>query len=488
MPRVVIALGLYALVGGFVSFIGWPLDLPRLTDWYNNGISIQPNSTVAVTSSGIALLCLALGYRRVASIIGVVVLIMGSTALLQWISPISLPEWNTMLMFGRQWGRVGVVQPGLMGPPGAVCWTLIGVALVLFSQRRDSVRQFIPRLTLVTAGIGGLSIAGYLYGAERLFSQPYFTVIALQTATFVVAVSVGCIAAVPEQAPTRWLLDEGATGAVARRAVPLVIFIPFFAGWLRLYGERQGLYDTSFGTAGLVLVLIILLLALLSWMLRTVSMHESTMRETERRVTATLESITDGFVTIDRDWRYRFVNVEAAQLLQRSQSQLLGTSLWEAFPDAVNSTSYRELHRAVRDRVSVAFEDHHPGLGRWFAYRAYPTSDGALTVYFQDVTARKQAESERAADLAGVSRLQVLSTKLVQSGDYSSLLQEIVAGAAELTGTVKGNIQVLDNETGSLEIVVHQGFGAAFLDRFQNRGAAHGCDLAAKLMKRVEGA
>jgi signal transduction histidine kinase/CheY-like chemotaxis protein/PAS domain-containing protein len=487
VPRVwVITLGLYALVGGFLSFIGWPLDLQRLTDWYNNGISIQPNSTIAVTSSGVALLCLALGYLRVASLVGLVVLLMGSTALLQWITPISLPEWNTLLMFGRQWGRVGVVQPGLMGPPGSLCWTLIGVALVLSAQQKASVRQFIPRLALVTAAIGGLSIAGYLYGAERLFSQPYFTVIALQTATFVVAVSVGCMAAVPEHPPTRWLLDEGATGAVARRAVPLVIFIPFFAGWLRLFGERRGLYDTSFGTAGLVLILIILLLALLSWMLRTVSSHETTLRDTERRVTATLESITDGFVTLDRDWRYQFVNVEAAQLLRRSQSELLGTSAWEAFPDAVNSTSYRELHRAVRDRVSVAYEDYQPVLGRWFSNRAYPTSDGAVSVYFQDVTARKEAEFERAADLAGVSRLQTLSTKLVQSGDYSSLLQEIVAGAAELTGTTKGNIQVLNAETGSLEIVVHQGFGPAFLERFQNRGAPAGCDRAVKDMKRVE--
>jgi PAS domain-containing protein len=347
-------------------------------------------------------------------------------------------------------------------------------------------RRFIPRVSLVTLAIGALSIAGYLYGADRLFSLPTFTVIALQTATFIVAVSAGCIAAVPEYAPTRWLLHDGATGAVARRAVPLIIFIPFFAGWLRLFGERRGLYDTSFGTAALVLLLIILLLVLLSWMLRTVSEHESALRDTERRVSATLESITDGFVTIDRDWRYRFVNAEAARLLRRDPASFHGKSARDLFPEAANSLSYKEVHRAVRDRVSVAFEDYNPVLKRWFANRVYPSADGAVTIYFQDVTARKIAETERASDLAGVARLQALSTKLVQSGDFTSLLQEIVAGAAELTGTTKSNIQFFNPETGNLKIMVHQGLGADFLARFSDRGASLGCDAAARTMQRVE--
>ena len=481
----VITLGLYALVGGFISFLGWVVDLPRLTDWENNGISIQPNSTVAVMLSGMALLLMAFDYRRIASAVGVLVFAIGASALFQWITSVNFESLNTTLMFGREWGRRGVIAPGRMGPPGALCWTLIGIALTLFASNGRRVRRLIPQIALFVLAVGALSVAGYLYGAERLFALPYFTVIAMQTATFIIAVAVGCIAAVPDHAPTRWFLDEGATGAVARRAVPLLIFIPIVAGWLRLFGERRGLYDTSLGTAILVLVLIALLLMLLSWMLRTISTNETALRDTERRVTATLESITDGFVTLDRDWRYRFVNVEAARMLKHDHAELLGRSVWEIFPGAVDGVTYRELHRAVRDKVSVAFEDYNPMLKRWYLNRAYPSSDGSVSVYFQDVTARKEADVERTAELAGVSRLQALSTKLVQSGDLSSLLQEIVAGAAELTGTAKGNIQVLNTETGNLEIVVHQGFGPGFLAHFMERGAPNGCDLAARDMKRV---
>src|SRR4030095_12554187 len=57
-------LGLYALVGGIISFVGWPAALPRLTDWVNTGISIQPNTALAVMAAGTAIVLLMLGWKR----------------------------------------------------------------------------------------------------------------------------------------------------------------------------------------------------------------------------------------------------------------------------------------------------------------------------------------------------------------------------------------------------------------------------------------
>ena len=62
---VVTVLGAYALIGGLVSFLGWAADAPRLTDWEGSGVSIQPNTTVAVMACGAAILAQAWGRRRV---------------------------------------------------------------------------------------------------------------------------------------------------------------------------------------------------------------------------------------------------------------------------------------------------------------------------------------------------------------------------------------------------------------------------------------
>jgi len=478
-------LGLYALLGGFISFMGWLADIRRLTDWFNTAISIQPNAAVAVIFSGAALLCLVWGFPKASAVLGIAIAVLGGSALVQWVADIDFSRLNSLLLFGREWGRVGVVSPGRMGPPGATCWTLIGIAFVLATHQRPRVRRAVPRIGLVTLAIAALSVAGYFYGAHGLYSLPNLTVIAFQTATFIAAVSMGIVAAMPAYAPTRWVLDRGATGAIARRAVPLVILVPLALGWLRLWGEGAGLYDTRFGVAMLVLALIVLLLALLSWMLRTISSHEAALRQSEQRVTATLESITDGFVTLDRDWRYSFVNAEAAKLMHKSPAELIGKMVWNVFPETVGSTSHRELQRAASDRVTVEYEEYNPALQRWFTNRAYPTSDGAIAVYFRDITEQKLAEEERAADLAGMSRLQALSTRLVQRGDLNSLLREILAAAADLTATTKGNIQLYKADTEQLRILVHQGYDAGFLEYFAERGSPLGCGLAAKRRERV---
>lgn len=481
-PRTLaIVLGVYALVGGLISFIGWAADVRRLTDWFNMGISIQPNTTVAAMCSGAALLFFVAGYRWASAALGAVVAFLGMTALLQHIADVDFGGLNSFLMFGREWGRATTVTPGRMGPPSSVSWTLLGTAFLIGSRARVAL----PRIALITMAIAGLSFAGYSYGADRLFSLPSLTAVALQTATFIAALSAGIMAAVPEEAPTRWFLDEGAAGAVARRGVPLIIIIPFLAGWIRLWGERSGLYDTSFGAAMLVLVLVILLLGVLSWSLRTVQRHESSLRSSQQQMGATLQSIADGFVTLDHEWRFRFVNPEAARLLEKSPEQLVGNRYWDLFPETVGGTVYDELHRAASERINVEFEDYNPVLERWFANRVYPTADGAISVYFHDVTARKQAERDSEAELVAMSRLQELSTRLVQSGDFKPLLSEILGAAIDLTGTTKGNIQIYDAESNSLRLFVYQGFGSEFVDYFRMRGAALGCELAAESRRRV---
>ncbi|HEY9807527.1 MAG TPA: PAS domain S-box protein, partial [Candidatus Obscuribacterales bacterium] len=111
------------------------------------------------------------------------------------------------------------------------------------------------------------------------------------------------------------------------------------------------------------------------------------------RITNILESITDAFFAIDHEWRFTYINPQAERLLQKTQSQLLGQKLWDVFPEGVNSIFQEHYNRAIAKGVSVEFEGVCPVLGSWFEVHAYPTQDG-LSVYFQDISDRKQAEQK----------------------------------------------------------------------------------------------
>ncbi|OIR05176.1 blue-light-activated protein [mine drainage metagenome] len=104
----------------------------------------------------------------------------------------------------------------------------------------------------------------------------------------------------------------------------------------------------------------------------------------------TLESITDAFMTMDRTWRFTYLNREAERVLQRSRADLLGRVIWDEFAQARGSVFESEYERALRERVAVSFDAFYAPLATWFSVRAYPTEDG-LAVYFRDVTRERQA-------------------------------------------------------------------------------------------------
>jgi len=386
-------LGSYALLGALVSLFGWIADVPSLADWDDDGIAIQPNATVAAMAAGAAILLLALGRRRAVAALGAVVALLGVSTLFQYASGVDLGI-DTLLMFDRTWGRTGVVSPGRMGPPGAASWTLIGSSIVLIGARVGAVRRAIAlRMALLAMVISSLSLIGYLYGSSVLYAIPTLTVIALQTASFILVVSVGLVLSVPEREPMRALLDSGAAGILARRALLGLIALPIALGFLRMRGQRAGLYDAEFGTALLVLTLIGLLLGLLWWNLGTVSAHARALRDREDRLAGILGSITDAFVTFDRNWRYTFVNDEAVTRMRVKRDDIVGRSVWDLVPEALGKQVDAVLRRAMRERTRVEYEAYDEIRQRWFANRVYPTPDGGLAVYSLDITERKRSEA-----------------------------------------------------------------------------------------------
>jgi PAS domain S-box-containing protein len=128
------------------------------------------------------------------------------------------------------------------------------------------------------------------------------------------------------------------------------------------------------------------------------------------RLARTLESITDAFYTLDREWRFTYVNHEAERIQQRTRAELLGRSVWDVFPEAVGTVFDAEFHRAVTTGETVTFEAYYPPLDLWASVRAFPSEDG-LGVFFLDVNAAKTAE---AALLASERRYRALFER---SGD-----------------------------------------------------------------------
>lgn len=127
-----------------------------------------------------------------------------------------------------------------------------------------------------------------------------------------------------------------------------------------------------------------------------------------RRIAAILESVTDGFVSLDRNWRYTYVNRRAGELLGKPAEALVGKHIWTEFPEGVGQPFQLAYERALREQVPVAFESHYDPRDRWFENRVYPWPDG-LAIFFQEITERKRTEEQLKTTVA---QLRALSARL----------------------------------------------------------------------------
>ncbi len=149
--------------------------------------------------------------------------------------------------------------------------------------------------------------------------------------------------------------------------------------------------------------------ALLRWLVRDISEQQRAQAQQEQlaraeaahaeaeaareRLHAILESIGDGFFTLDRGSRFTYVNRQEETLWGRARETLLGRNIWEMFPQAVGTQVYQHLCRALRERdqAVASFETLSPVLGTWIEVNVCLTPEG-ISVSFRDISVRKEGE------------------------------------------------------------------------------------------------
>ncbi|MBD2021918.1 PAS domain S-box protein, partial [Leptolyngbya sp. FACHB-36] len=156
---------------------------------------------------------------------------------------------------------------------------------------------------------------------------------------------------------------------------------------------------------------------------------EEALRDANRQIANILESITDAFVSLDSDWRFTYLNSQAAQLFQRSPERLLGHRLWDVFPEIAGSTLDLEAHRAIDYQLPVTFEEFYPSLSTWFEVRVFPSVSG-ISIFFLDVSDRKLAQAELLEmstalgnAVEGIARLDVNGRYVALNRAYAASLE-----------------------------------------------------------------
>jgi len=235
-----------------------------------------------------------------------------------------------------------------------------------------------------------------------------------------------------------------------------------------------------------------------------------------------IDEMNEGAVSVSPDSYILYSNRNFAGILGLAESNASGFPLGDFIVPLMREQFLDDLERAKTQSFKREYT-LSPAIGKQIpvlmSFAKLQPQTNSINIVVTDLTAQKALEeklrdardgleqqvAERtkelresetrlfgilehsAADLKAMRRLNEIGTRCAKDGnDVHGCLREILNVAMEISGADKGNIQLLDQHSGSLELATQSGFEEPFLEFFESViDENSACGLALQSKQRV---
>lgn len=101
-----------------------------------------------------------------------------------------------------------------------------------------------------------------------------------------------------------------------------------------------------------------------------------------------LESIGDGFISVNKNWQIKYCNRHAELLTGIQRDRTLNKNLWLFIPEAVREIWQQKCSEAILNNIFTSFEYHLSENNQWLEVSVHPQENN-LSIFIKDITERK---------------------------------------------------------------------------------------------------
>ncbi len=334
---------------GTMALLGWAADVEFLKSLLHPGrIAMNPATALCFILAGIAL-GMSRESRRGGTRDAARIVLAAAVVLIAGMKLLNLSELSLAVDRILFRSRLG---DNRMAPNTAVGFALIGTSLLLLDTRRIGMLRPATVLALLSVALSLLALTGYLYDVQALYQLRKYIGMALNTGLGLLLLSLGILCVRPQRQPLTTLVSATAGGTVGRRLAPIAIVVPLLLGWIVLRAERARLLASDVGFMLFALAIVAIFLSLIWWIATRLYRLDLERARAEARL-AEKNQLLETTVRSER---------EAHDALKRAQSQLVQTEKLASLGQMVagvaheinNPLSYVSNNTAVLQRDLAA--------------------------------------------------------------------------------------------------------------------------------------
>jgi PAS domain S-box-containing protein len=118
------------------------------------------------------------------------------------------------------------------------------------------------------------------------------------------------------------------------------------------------------------------------------------VKEKTAELRSIFERISDGFVAIDKNGNFIYINSRAENELGVNARNMYGKNMWDVFPKDIREPLFTEMLNESLDTHQPRHIEVYSNLYKsWFEVHSYP-SEAGVSIFFRDISERKKAEEE----------------------------------------------------------------------------------------------
>jgi len=120
---------------------------------------------------------------------------------------------------------------------------------------------------------------------------------------------------------------------------------------------------------------------------------ENELARVNQQMINTIESISDGFIAVNRQWIITYANKAIVKALQANglKENFIGSDFWQTYKQGDKAIINDSCLKVMRDEQPIRFETFATLIGQWLELSIYPTESG-ISIFSRNIDERRKIE------------------------------------------------------------------------------------------------